>query len=52
MSTCTMHSAWPSGLLPLSALTGPVALLESMQRIAAAVSLAKALELQFLHCTL
>ena len=33
MSPCTVHSAWPSRLAPLSTLTDPVALLESMQKL-------------------
>lgn len=41
MSPSTMHSAWPSRLVPLSDLPDPVTLLESMQRIAVAGSLAK-----------
>ncbi len=52
MSPCTVHSAWPSRLVLLSALTNPVALLKSMQKNAVVGSLAKALELLFLHCTL
>ncbi len=52
MRPCALHSAWPSRLVPFSALTNPVALLESIQRIADVGSLAKALELLFLHCTL